>query len=162
MPTLLNRFFLILLFSMLSLLSCTAQNEEMSRQANQLWENPEPRPQYIVQIYFGEGSQCLDIFLGFFTDTEHSPPNISLDDLINKVRFTLDGHPAEVRGLGNNRNALHACFNIENLKEGLHIASMTVTNFSGNEASYTWVFRANEALQSLNEEALATAVTFPP
>jgi hypothetical protein len=112
-------------------------------------------------MYFGQGSQCLAIDARFFTEETSTSPDINLQDLVDRVKFTVDGQLVEPRGLGNDRYVFYACFRISHLSEGLHVASIKLTRFSGVEEVFEWAFRVNGSLVSRSSGELANLVSFP-
>jgi hypothetical protein len=141
---------------------CNSPSPEMLQKANNLWENPQPLPTYIWNLYFGRGLYCVDTYLGFFVETHFAEPGISLADLVDLVQFELDGQEVSAEALGNDRYVFTACFNIQYVSTGLHFATIYLTSFSGEEVSYSWAFRVNGDLSSHNFEELATVVSVPP
>jgi hypothetical protein len=131
------------------------------QEASALWANPEPMPDYLWSVFFGAGTQCVEINGGFFTDEVLSNGSASLSDFADNVAFIVDGNPVEVIGLGNDRFAFYGCFVIDRLGEGLHAVTLKLTKFSGVEATYSWAFRMKGQAAGLSHDALAALVELP-
>src|SRR5664279_5349385 len=99
----------LMCFCILTLFTVSCSNNWLRQlsivdeRANNLWENPSPKPVYITNIYFGSGIQCLDVYLRFFTDEQTTSPNIGLTDLTDKVQFVIDGNNVDPEELANDR-----------------------------------------------------------
>jgi hypothetical protein len=112
-------------------------------------------------MFFGQGSQCLAVDLRFFTEEAAASPNIGLQDLVDRVRFAVDGNLVEPTDLGSDRYAFNACFRIDHLSEGLHLAMIYLKRFSGVEESFEWAFRVDGDLASRSSDELASLVSLP-
>lgn len=130
-------------------------------QAHALWDNPAPKPDYLWDIFFGMDSQCVSVNAGFFAGEAVENGDLKLTDVVDKVRFTLDGQAVAQSGIGNDRFAIYGCFQIVSLSEGLHTASITLTDFSGGEANYSWAFNVKGRLAEGSDGTAAAHVDLP-
>ena len=141
--------------------SCTSDQRVPVNLAESLFENPEPLPSYIEGFRFGNKALCPIVKMGFFENTEDFPMGISLDELVDKVGYSLNGNRVEVTGLSDSRFYLYSCFSVNHLEEGFHIATIHLTRFSGEEVNYTWAFRVDGNLAGLSFDELALMISMP-
>ena len=151
----------ICLFLSAFIVGCRSQWGDDLQSAESLFENPDPLPTYIAGFRFGNRDLCPVVKLGFFENTDAFPMDISLDKLVDKVEYSLDGWDVKAVGLGDSRFYFFSCFNIDLLPEGLHVATIRLTRFSGATVTYSWAFRVEGSLAGLSFEKLAEKVTLP-
>lgn len=137
---------------------CRSTSPEVATEAQFFWENPEALPEFISHIFIGGEKMCVDVRLTYYTNETAS---LSLHELADTVNYVLDGNAVEPGWFGSNRHFLQSCIDIRLLSIGIHKITITVEDFAGNTADYSWAFHIKRRLLGLTRDEIHENVVLP-
>lgn len=177
---------ILLSFSALFCVSCSNnqyfQDSQLEETAAYLLHDPLPTPEFVISVPRSNpdsSTQCVQITQRPFWDPQFLTDEIS-EHLINSIQLAIDNQviaEAEVtimvarmaypifnddgEILGLYGGPITVCFNIGEVGLGSHVASLGLSDMTGNPYSYMWAFEVSHTLTQIPDEILPTIPILP-